>query len=418
VVISVVERRVNFSDVLRVREFRAIWLADAQSAAGDQLARVALSLLVFERTSSSALTALTYALTFLPALVGGALLSGLADRYSRRSVMIACDVLRAGFIGLMIIPGLQLWALCAALVLAVLAGSPFVAAENALIPDILEGDRFVVSSGLRGITNQIAQLAGFALGGIAVAAIGARSALAIDALTFAVSAVLIRAGVRQRPRPGSEGDHQSYFSMIGEGIRLVAADPLLRTLLGLCWLAGFYVIPEALAAPYAGLIGAGPVAVGLLMAAPPAGTALGTYLFVRLVSADSRPSWIGPLAVAIGIPFALCAIRPPLAVSLALWAVAGMAMAYQVQVMSSFVRAVPAERRGQAVGIGASGLLAIQGIGVLLGGIVASKWNASAAIALAGIVQAVVASALTFGYRRQVRQRGPVAKHRQTPARL
>jgi MFS family permease len=390
VVSSVAEQRVSFTDVLRVREFRALWIADAQSAAGDQLARVALSLLVFERTSSSALTALTYALTFLPALVGGALLSGVADRYPRRTVMIVCDLLRAGLVGLMALPQLPLWALGGFLILAVLIGSPFTAAENALIPDIVAGDRFVVSSGLRTITNQIAQLAGFAVGGITVAAIGSRSALALDAATFVVSAVLIRFGVHRRRRP-AEGEHEGYLATIAAGLRMVAADPALRNLLGLCWLAGIYIVPEALAAPYAALIHGGPVAVGLLMAAAPAGSAVGTYLFVRFVSPDARSRWIGPLAVLTGIPFILCAMRPSLTISLALWAIAGMAMAYQVQVMSSFVLAVPPQRRGQAIGIGASGLLAVQGVGSLLGGVVANSSSASVAIGLAGGFEVCVA---------------------------
>jgi MFS family permease len=390
VVSSVAEQRVSFTDVLRVREFRALWIAEAQSAAGDQLARVALSLLVFERTSSSALTALTYALTFLPALVGGALLSGVADRYPRRTVMIVCDLLRAGLVGLMALPQLPLWALGGFLILAVLIGSPFTAAENALIPDIVAGDRFVVSSGLRTITNQIAQLAGFAVGGITVAAIGSRSALALDAATFVVSAVLIRFGVHRRRRP-AEGEHEGYLATIAAGLRMVAADPALRNLLGLCWLAGIYIVPEALAAPYAALIHGGPVAVGLLMAAAPAGSAVGTYLFVRFVSPDARSRWIGPLAVLTGIPFILCAMRPSLTISLALWAIAGMAMAYQVQVMSSFVLAVPPQRRGQAIGIGASGLLAVQGVGSLLGGVVANSSSASVAIGLAGGFEVCVA---------------------------
>jgi MFS family permease len=390
VVSSVAEQRVSFTDVLRVREFRALWIADAQSAAGDQLARVALSLLVFERTSSSALTALTYALTFLPALVGGALLSGVADRYPRRTVMIVCDLLRAGLVGLMALPQLPLWALGGFLIHAVLIGSPFTAAENALIPDIVAGDRFVVSSGLRTITNQIAQLAGFAVGGITVAAIGSRSALALDAATFVVSAALIRFGVHRRRRP-AEGEHEGYLATIAAGLRMVAADPALRNLLGLCWLAGIYIVPEALAAPYAALIHGGPVAVGLLMAAAPAGSAVGTYLFVRFVSPDARSRWIGPLAVLTGIPFILCAMRPSLTISLALWAIAGMAMAYQVQVMSSFVLAVPPQRRGQAIGIGASGLLAVQGVGSLLGGVVANSSSASVAIGLAGGFEVCVA---------------------------
>ncbi|HEV2887615.1 MAG TPA: MFS transporter, partial [Jatrophihabitans sp.] len=124
----------SFIDVLRVPEFRVIWLADAQSQAGDQLARVALSVLVFDRTSSALLTALTYALTFLPALLGGALLSGLADRLPRRRVMIVGDLTRAVLLGVMAIPGTPLWLVCILLVFAVLVGSPFTAAESALLP--------------------------------------------------------------------------------------------------------------------------------------------------------------------------------------------------------------------------------------------------------------------------------------------
>jgi hypothetical protein len=401
VVSSVAEQRVRFSDVLRVREFRTLWIADAQSAAGDQLARVALSLLVFERTSSSALTALTYALTYLPALIGGALLSGLADRHPRRTVMIVCDVLRAGLVAGMALPGLSLWVLSLLLILAVLIGSPFAAAENALIPDILEGDRFVVSSGLRTITNQTAQLAGFAIGGFAVAAIGSRAALAIDAATFAVSAALIANAVQRRPvRRPEHNEPESYFATVASGVRYVAADPTLRTLLGFCWLAGLYVIPEALAAPYGEAIHGGPIAVGLLMAAAPAGTALGTFLYVRFMPADARSRWMGPLAIATGLPFVACVLRPSLLISLALWAIAGMGMAYQVQVMSSYVRGIPVEKRGQAIGIGASGLIAVQGIGVLPGGLAATLWSASTAVALAGLLEALAAVCLTVAWRR------------------
>src|SRR5262245_51548455 len=81
---------------LSIVEFRALWLAYAQSIVGDQLARVALSILVFNRTGSPAWTAITYALTFLPALVAGVLLSGLADRHPRREVMMGADLARGG----------------------------------------------------------------------------------------------------------------------------------------------------------------------------------------------------------------------------------------------------------------------------------------------------------------------------------
>src|SRR5882757_6738180 len=74
----------TFGDVVRVPEFRAIWLADAQSIAGDQIARVSLAILGFQRTNSTGLTALVYALTYVPAIVGGALLAGVAARLPPR----------------------------------------------------------------------------------------------------------------------------------------------------------------------------------------------------------------------------------------------------------------------------------------------------------------------------------------------
>src|SRR3954452_25160812 len=99
--------RAGFGAALRVREFRSLWAAELLSVAGDQLARLALAVLVFARTSSARLTALTYALTFIPAVLGGALLSGLADRFSRRRILVVADLVRAGLAGAMALPGLS-----------------------------------------------------------------------------------------------------------------------------------------------------------------------------------------------------------------------------------------------------------------------------------------------------------------------
>src|SRR5450756_2522800 len=88
-------RRPSFSDVFAVSEFRALWLSYVLSATGDRLALVALTILVYARSKSPLLAAITFASGFVPYLLGGLLLSGLADRLPRRSVMIACDIARA-----------------------------------------------------------------------------------------------------------------------------------------------------------------------------------------------------------------------------------------------------------------------------------------------------------------------------------
>ena len=102
--------RPTLGGVVRSREFRRLWIADAQSLVGDQLARVALSILVFEQTRSGLATALVYALTFLPAVVGNILLGSLADRFPRRDVLVIGDLARGGLLASMAIPGLALWA--------------------------------------------------------------------------------------------------------------------------------------------------------------------------------------------------------------------------------------------------------------------------------------------------------------------
>ncbi|MGI8666253.1 MAG: MFS transporter [Jatrophihabitans sp.] len=393
-------KRVTFAAVLRVREFRVLWLADSQSAIGDQIARVALSVLVFERTASAVLTALTYALTFLPALIGGALLSGLADRLPRRRVLIVADLIRAVLFGAMAMPHLPIWVLCVLLVLAVLTESPFTAAESSLIPSILQdGDYYVVGTALRTITNQVAQLAGFAGGGLAIALIGARAGLGLDAATFAVSALVIWLGVEARPASVTEQDTPPPgfgASALAAGLRLVFGHPQLRVLLGLSWLAGVYVVPEGVAAPYAAASHHGATAVGLLMAAMPAGTALGTYLFVRLIPTANRSRWMGPLGIAAGVPLICCWMVPDLPLSLVLWACSGLFFCYQVQVVTVYIRMVPDNQRGQAVGIASSGLLAVQGVGLLVGGLVAGVAGVGWAVGGAGTIGLLIALWLTW----------------------
>jgi MFS family permease len=382
--------------VFRVPEFRVVWAAELFSIAGDQLARVALAVLVYGRTGSAVWAAVAYALTFLPALLGGVLLSGLADRYRRREVMIVSDVARAVLVAVMAIPDLPLWALCAVLVGVVLLGSPHTAAQGALYPDILPGELYERGLAVRQITSQTAQLVGFATGGLLVAAVSPAVALLGNAVSFALSAVVLRIGVTDRPAPvpAPRPDHAiGGLRGIAAGLVEIATDRRRRALVLLAWLVGWYVVPEALAAPYAAQLGAGPAVVGLLMAADPLGSVLGAWLFVRFVPAETRARLVGLMAVAAGIPLALCILRPGVPLTLLLWAVSGMlSTAYLLQTQASFVRATPDGGRGRAIGVAASGIIAAQGAAVLLGGLLADASDPATAVAVAGLLGAVLSA--------------------------
>ena len=132
----------TFRDVFAVREFRALWFSEILSIAGDRLALVALTLLVYDRTRSPLLAAATYAAGYVPWVIGGLFLADAADRHPRRSVMVACDAARAVLVAVMALPGVPLWALVA-LLFATTAFTPaFDSARSAITPDILQGELY------------------------------------------------------------------------------------------------------------------------------------------------------------------------------------------------------------------------------------------------------------------------------------
>jgi predicted MFS family arabinose efflux permease len=384
---------VTFRSLFASRDFAVLYLAGTQSQVGDQLARVALSILVFTRTGSGLATAATYALTYLPAVIGGVVLTGLADVHPRRALLVVCDLLRAALYVLMALPGTPLLVVCALLVVAVLTNSPYNAAEPAMVADLFQGDRYTAALGLRTATVQAAQLLGFAVGGVIVAATGPRPALLIDAITFAASGLMLRFGLRYRPAAVAEARHG--LAQLKVGLRTVGRNRRLRVLLALAWLALFWIVPEGLAAPYAATHGNGAAAVGILLAASPAGNLIGVLILTRWVPAARRPALLPVLTVGAGLPLLACGFGPDVPLAAVLWGLSGMCTAYLVLIVSEFVAIVPAKVRGQAIGLASSGLLAAQGIGLLLGGAIAAIWAVGPAIAVTGTAGSVLALALT-----------------------
>ena len=396
----------GLGQALRVPEFRALWAAEIVSVGGDQLARVGLSVVVFGRTGSAAWAAATYAMTFLPALVGGVLLGRLADRHPRRRVMLVCDLLRAVLVALMVVPGAPLPVLCALLVAVVLLAPLHTAAQGALLPEVVPSRVFEAALAVRHVTGQAAQVAGFAVGGLLVATLSPAAALALDAASFVVSALVVRLGVAERPVSDAAAAPAPvpWWVDARTGLRTVLGDDRRRVLACAAWLVGCFVLPEGLAVPYAGQLGLDTAAAGLLMAADPAGSVVGAWLFTRFVPERVRRRAIGPLAVAAALPLGICGTAPGFGATLVLWGVSGAcATACLVQAQAEFVRVTPADLRGRAIGVAAAGLVGAQGVAMLLGGVVAQVWGARAAVALCGAFGMALALVVTRAHLRTPR---------------
>jgi MFS family permease len=387
--------RATYRDVFSVAEFRALWLAQVLSVGGDQLARVALTVLVYARTRSALLAAVTFACSIVPSFIGGIALSGLADRLPRRAVMIACDLARGALVVVMVLPGLPVAALIVLLFLVTLVGAPFQSARSATMPDVLTGDTYVLGTAVTLTTLLLAQFAGFAVGGVLVSALGVRTSLVVDAVTYAVSALLIRMWVRARPA----ASHQAGSAARGglaSGARLVLGNPALRTPMLFGWLAAFYDVPEGVAAPLASSLHGGSATVGLILAAGALGAGLGAVTFSRLVSPEQRMRWMSPLAIAGCTALVLFASGPGLAVSLLILVLTGLLSCYQTAANAAFVTAVPPAQRGQAFGLALGGMNLGQGTVMILAGAAAGHFAPTAVIAVTGAAGALTATAITL----------------------
>lgn len=390
--------RDTYRAVFAVRDFRFLWSAEVLSVAGDQLTRVALSLLVFHLTHSAAATGLTYGLTFLPTLIGSVFFSGFADHYSRRTVMIVCNVARAFLVAAVAIPGLPLWSLCILISASTVFLGPFKSAEQALMPDLL-GDRlYLLGQSLRSASSQSAQLAGFAVGGPVVFWLTPAGGLLFDAATFLVAAALV-AGTRPRPATPREGERALSPRGLARGFAAFAHDRRLLVLGTVVALNLFHIVPEGLAAPLVAQWHVGDWAVAVVQAAAPVGAIAGAFVFARLVPDSRQPLLLGPIAIAAGA--ALVPVWAPLGMwpSVVLFAVTGgLSGIYSMYSAALIAQYAPEQDRGRVIGVNAAVLFTANGLGPMLGGLVAGVVPASTAIALAGVASAILAMLITTAW--------------------
>jgi MFS family permease len=330
--------------------------------------------------------------------MGSLFFSGLGDRLPRRQVMVACDVIRALLVAAMLMPGIPILALVGLLYLTTMAQSPFEAARSAVLPDLLDSERYALAATIMQTTFRVALVAGAGIGGAAIAFLGARPALALDAATFVGSAALVRWGTRARPAPIVTSALRPV-QQLSDGFRLLLGDKTIRTVMMLGWLIALYSIPEGIAAPYVGRLGGGPLAAGLVVASGQAGAVLFAPLFARKVGRRARLRWMGPMAAGCCAILLLTAFRPGLVVSMAIFALSGTFAIYQIAANTAFVECVPPERRSQAFGLASMGTVAAQGGALLIAGAAAEFVSPATVIAASGAVGAVAATLLALRWR-------------------
>jgi len=370
----------TYRDVLRHREMPAVLTAHAVSLTGSVAAEVALSVLVYRRTASPLLSALTLACAFVPQALSAVLLSGVVDRVPARRLLVASDLLCALLVLGMTLPGTPTAVLLLLAAATGLVTPLFGGARSAMLADALEGEVWVRARSMMRVLSQSSLLLGFAVGGLVLAAVGPRTLLVADAVSFLLSAVLLRAGTSARPARAT-GRSRVSFGVAGAALR----DPQLRPLLLMTWLPAACVSSvDALATPYASPSSLG---IGLLLAAAALGSIVSEVV-------GRRVTHVRRVAAVSGLGLLLFAFHPPvwLAVLVVLVAMQGGAIG---QVLDGRLLALlPDDQRGQLLSLQSGLLMGVQGAGIALAGALAEVWPPYVVLALAGVLDLVCVATL------------------------
>ena len=225
--------------VLRLPEFRKLFLAQAISDVGDGMTYMALMLLVNDLTHSTAALAVLAIAVAVPSMVGGIVGGAVADRFDRRRLMLVSDAARAvlvlGFTLVATADGLPLLYLVAFAQAAV--GTLFSPARGAIIPRAVPAEGLMAANALGQLSRVVCSLLGTTVTGVVFAATGAAwPVFVIDAVTFVASVAIVYRVGRELGTPAHEGHAAAggLASSVTAGLRVIAASPtLVATLLGL-----------------------------------------------------------------------------------------------------------------------------------------------------------------------------------------
>ncbi|WP_163511767.1 MFS transporter [Fodinicola acaciae] len=377
------DRPASYAEVLANPTFRVLFGSRTLAIAADTLRIVALSVLVYGVTGSPLLAAVTYGIGFLPQVIGSSLFGALSDRLPPRGLIVAGYALECGgAIALGLLP-MPVWA-SLTLVGAIACLTPiFGSASARLTADVLPGDAYVLARSLTNMASSVAQLAGLAIGGLTVGAIGGRHALLVCAGCHLFAAITVYFGLSRFPAPAPKSGSLMRESW-GGNLRLLA-DPWVRTLLLAHWLpSGIAVGAEGLIIPYAAQRGFPPGAAGVLLACLPVGMLVGNLLVGRFVRPRLRERLVPALVALCGAPLIFLIFSPSPLIMGILLVVSALGFSHALGLQARFRDAVDPAVRGQAFGLLTTGMMTAQGVGPGVFGAVAEIVPTSVAMALSG----------------------------------
>lgn len=375
--------RTTYAEVFATREFRVLFGGNVATVLAETMSMLALSVLVFEATRSPFLSAVAYTSGFLPQALGGAFLLSLADRLPPRAAIVVGNLVRVAVCLVIAATPLPVAGALAVVLVAGCVRPVFGAAATALLPEVLDGDRYVLGRSAFTIAVSAAQIASLGGGGAMLAAFGPHGVMYAAAVLSAFGAVWTYAGLRPRS-PRRAGRESAVLESLRRNRALLTHPVIRRFLLGFWLPVSFLTGAESLSVAYAGDRGYGTHLGAWLLATLPVGMLVGNLVVGRALAPVTRERVTFPLVLLVGLPLLPLALPVPMWLAFVLVGMSAAGLAYELGLQRAFVDEVAEDVRGQALGLLSTGLMTGQGLGALLVGGLADHVGSGPAMAAAG----------------------------------
>lgn len=381
---------------LRYPAFRWLLAGLAVSQAGDWLYNLALVALVYGRTHSMVWAGITTAARVVPVVALGPLGGVIADRFSRRRLMIVCDLARLVLmllLALIAVADLPVVLAPLAAALATAAASPYLPSVSAVTPQLVADADLPGANAARSAVTGASIVAGPALGGILLLLGSPALAFLLNAATFGLAALATVAIPRAAFRTAGHGQRPTgLLRGVADGAAVLRSQPQALRLVGadiMCSLV--YGMQTVLLVTVSQRLGLGMHGYGYLFAAVGAGGLAGTALASRALRCPHPRAILITALAAVGLPMPLLAVVPWRPLALVLVGLTGTgAIMVEIMTETGLQRMLDGEVFGRAYGLA---------LPASLGGIVAGSLIAPVLIGAFGATGALVAAgAAVAGY--------------------
>jgi MFS transporter, DHA3 family, macrolide efflux protein len=351
---------VGVRDLLRIPDFRRLYLAQAISDLGDGMTYLALFLLVLDLTGSTAAIALMSILVALPPVTIGLFAGAYADRHDRRRIMLVSDALRALVVVSMILVARAdaLPALFALACFQAVIGTFFSPARVAMVPRVVPESGLLAANSLSQATRMIMGVVGAGVTGLIAAAAGqVWPVFLVDGATFVVSVLLVLGVSREAGLPSAAATAAAKATGIGsavlDGLQVIARSrPLIAALAGISvTMLGMGAINVLFIPFLVTELGASPAWAGPLEAAQTVSMIVAGGVVATLATRVSVPRLFVGGIVGLAACVGLLSIAPgPWALLVIMFAVGLFVMPVQATTMTLVQRSTSDGTRGRVAG--------------------------------------------------------------------